>query len=135
MKIYFDGTLIDSQYYSNFKVSYKMFDDNEVFKLGKTPCKQVTLGIYIDGMSSIPSEVTIEINDEIYGTFGVDNCELKDYNYDNKNIGLMSIIFLSTFVVAVRSFTSYGIPTGWNKTVLQSILLFSFMGLGKALGG
>ena len=44
-------------------------------------------------------------------------------------------MFLSTFVVAVRSFTSYGIPTGWNKTVLQSILLFSFMGLGKALGG
>lgn len=82
MKIYFDGTLIDSQYYTDFKVSYKMFDDNEVFSLGKTPCKQVTLGIYIDGMSSIPSEVTIEIDNETYGTFGVDNCELKDYNYE-----------------------------------------------------
>ena len=30
---------------------------------------------------------------------------------------------------------SYGIPTGWNKSTLQSILLFSFMGIGKALGG
>ena len=29
----------------------------------------------------------------------------------------------------------YGIPTSWNKTVLQNVLLFVFMGLGKALGG
>lgn len=65
----------------------------------------------------------------------IEDKELVDYNYDNKNIGITTIILLATFVVAVRSFTSYGIPTGWNKTVLQSILLFSFMGLGKALGG
>lgn len=65
----------------------------------------------------------------------IEDKELNDYNYDNKNIGLTTIVLLATFVVAVRSFTSYGIPTGWNKTVLQSILLFSFMGLGKALGG
>ena len=60
---------------------------------------------------------------------------LEEYNYDNKKIGLLAIIVLSIFVVAVRSFTSYGIPTAWNKTVLQSILLFCFMGIGKALGG
>lgn len=64
-----------------------------------------------------------------------EDIELKEYNYDNKKIGLIALILLSVFVVAVRSYTSYGIPTGWNKTILQSILLFSFMGIGKALGG
>jgi MFS family permease len=29
----------------------------------------------------------------------------------------------------------YGIPTSWNKSVLETILLFTFMGTGKALGG
>lgn len=61
--------------------------------------------------------------------------ELKEYNYDNKKINMWTLIILSVFVVAVRSYTSYGIPTAWNKTILQSILLFSFMGIGKALGG
>ena len=61
--------------------------------------------------------------------------KLKEYNYDNKKIGIITLIILSVFVVAVRSFSSYGIPTGWNKTVIQSILLFCFMGIGKAIGG
>ena len=29
----------------------------------------------------------------------------------------------------------YGIPTSWNKTVIQTILLYCSMGIGKALGG
>jgi MFS family permease len=29
----------------------------------------------------------------------------------------------------------YGIPTSWNKTVFQTVLLFVTMGIGKALGG
>ena len=29
----------------------------------------------------------------------------------------------------------YGIPTAWNKTVVQTIALFCVMGVGKALGG
>jgi hypothetical protein len=29
----------------------------------------------------------------------------------------------------------YGIPTSWNKTLVQLVMLFSFMGTGKALGG
>ena len=29
----------------------------------------------------------------------------------------------------------YGIPTSWNKTVIQNVLLFVFMGIGKAFGG
>ena len=64
-----------------------------------------------------------------------EDANLEDFNYDNKKVSLWVLIILSTFIVAIRSFSSYGIPTAWNKTVFQSILLFCFMGLGKALGG
>ena len=64
-----------------------------------------------------------------------EDTKLEEYNYDNKKVGMIALIILSVFVVAVRSFSSYGIPTGWNKTVIQSILLFCFMGIGKAIGG
>jgi hypothetical protein len=60
---------------------------------------------------------------------------LDDYNYTNSKVKTIYIIILATFVVAVRCYSSYGIPSGWIKSLLQSILLFSFMGLGKALGG
>lgn len=43
--------------------------------------------------------------------------------------------FYVHFVVAVRGYVGYGIPTSWNKTIPQTILLFSFMGIGKVLGG
>ena len=29
----------------------------------------------------------------------------------------------------------YGIPTTWNKTLIQTILLYCSMGIGKAMGG
>ena len=59
----------------------------------------------------------------------------KKFNYANKNINPVLIILLTTFVVAIRGFTGYGIPTSWNKTIIQTIILFVFMGIGKALGG
>lgn len=45
------------------------------------------------------------------------------------------VILLAFFVVSVRGLMSYSIPTGWNKTALQSICLFAMMGIGKGLGG
>ena len=45
------------------------------------------------------------------------------------------IIILSVIVVSVRGYMAYGIPTSWNKTTFQTVLLFVFMGIGKALGG
>ena len=38
-------------------------------------------------------------------------------------------------VVAVRAYIGYGIPTAWNKTAVQTVFLFLFMGMGKILGG
>lgn len=57
------------------------------------------------------------------------------FNYHSLKISPGIIIILAMLIVVVRGYMGYGIPTSWNKTTLQSILLFSFMGIGKGLGG
>lgn len=57
------------------------------------------------------------------------------FNYANKSIASKWIIWGMLFIVIARGFVGYGIPTSWNKTVYETILLYSFMGIGKALGG
>lgn len=65
----------------------------------------------------------------------LDDKNLEKYNYSNKNINNNLIILLATIVVIVRAYMGYGIPTSWNKTIIETILLYCFMGVGKALGG
>ena len=61
------------------------------------------------------------------------NCD--KFNYVKKSINPSVIILIAFIVVIIRGYMGYGIPTSWNKTVIQNVLLFTFMGLGKALGG
>lgn len=55
------------------------------------------------------------------------------FNYANVKMIPFLIIIFATFVVIVRGYIGYGIPTSWNKTVIQNIVFFFTMGLGKAL--
>lgn len=48
---------------------------------------------------------------------------------------IIAVILLAFFTVTVRGLLAYGIPTGWNQSPLQTVALFSAMGLGKAAGG
>ena len=59
----------------------------------------------------------------------------KQFDYSSKTVAVWLIAITVAFIVMVRSYIGYGIPTAWNKTALQMVLLFSFMGIGKALGG
>lgn len=59
----------------------------------------------------------------------------KNFNYHNKKIHPMLIIIFATLVVMTRGYMGYGIPTTWNKTIVESVVLYFTMGLGKALGG
>lgn len=59
----------------------------------------------------------------------------KQFNYANPNLSAEIVIFLAVLVVFVRSYMGYGLPTSWNKTLMQSVILYFSMGLGKALGG
>lgn len=61
------------------------------------------------------------------------NCE--SFNYADPKINASTIILLATLVVIVRSYMGYALPTSWNKTLIQSVLLYVSMGIGKALGG
>ena len=57
------------------------------------------------------------------------------FNYVKTHIKPCIVILIAVFVVIIRGFMGYGIPTSWNKTIIQNVLLFVFMGIGKALGG
>ena len=57
------------------------------------------------------------------------------FNYVKDSINSNLVIIIAVLVVTVRGYMGYGIPTSWNKTVIQTVLLFSSMGIGKALGG
>ena len=58
-----------------------------------------------------------------------------NYNYVSTKWNAGSVILLSVIVVMVRSYMGYALPTAWNKTLLQSVILYVSMGIGKALGG
>ena len=68
-------------------------------------------------------------------TFTNNESNCHKFNYVKNSINPGIIIIIAVLVVIVRGYMGYGIPTSWNKTILQNVLLFSFMGIGKALGG
>lgn len=68
-------------------------------------------------------------------TYNSESSNCKNFNYANKKLSPMLIVFLAVFVVIVRGYVGYGIPTSWNKTLIQHVALFFIMGFGKALGG
>ncbi len=68
-------------------------------------------------------------------TYISNNSNCQKFNYTNTHIKSSIIIWLAVFVVIVRGYMGYGIPTTWNKTTIQSIIFFATMGIGKALGG
>lgn len=61
------------------------------------------------------------------------NCQ--KYNYVRKDKNAFMIILLATFVVIVRGYMGYRIPSAWQTTTIHTVLLFVTMGLGKIIGG
>ena len=57
------------------------------------------------------------------------------FDYVRKDLNPYLIILIAFLVVTARGYIGYGIPTSWNKTVIQNVIFFCTMGLGKALGG
>lgn len=58
-----------------------------------------------------------------------------DFAWANKKISPKTVIVLAILIVTVRGYMGYGIPTGWNKSLWQNVLLYVMMGTGKAVGG
>ena len=57
------------------------------------------------------------------------------FDYVREDLNPTLVILVAVLVVIVRGYMGYGIPTSWNKTVVQLVIFFCTMGLGKALGG
>ena len=68
-------------------------------------------------------------------SYKTDKSNCKKFNYVKKNISPYIVILIAFLVVIVRGYLGYGIPTSWKKTVLENVIFFCTMGVGKALGG
>lgn len=60
---------------------------------------------------------------------------LDKYNYAKPDIKPALVITLATLIVIVRGFMGYGIPTSWNKSLIEMVALYVAMGVGKGMGG
>ncbi|MBQ6266295.1 MAG: hypothetical protein IJK64_00830 [Clostridia bacterium] len=57
------------------------------------------------------------------------------FRYASEKVPAVAVILVAVLIVIVRGYMGYGIPTAWKKTVLQTVLLYVAMGVGKAAGG
>lgn len=55
-----------------------------------------------------------------------------NFNYANTKIATSTIIIFAVLVVMIRGYMGYGIPTSWNKTIFQMIILYFTMGVRKS---
>ena len=68
-------------------------------------------------------------------TYNEKNSHCNKFNYATNKLPSGLIIIFAVLVVIIRGYMGYGIPTSWNKTIIQTIILYVTMGIGKALGG
>ncbi len=57
------------------------------------------------------------------------------FHISSTTIHIGGVVFLAFLSTAIRSYVAYAIPTAWKKDTIHAILLFSFMGIGKYMGG
>ena len=81
MKLYFDGTLIDTDYYTQCNQTGLLFNENDTFKLGSTVCRSFTIGVDKNAISEIPTNIEFEIDNVRYKQFRIDKYEENDVEY------------------------------------------------------
>lgn len=99
--------------------------------LGKTSLSYIIIALL--GLTMIPFVLLAEYYREEADEES--KCPCQNFNYNNLKLSASLTILLAVLVVITRGYMGYGIPTSWNKTVFQTILLYVSMGIGKALGG
>lgn len=76
IKIYFDGVLLDNQYYMGFNYSYEMFEKE--FYLGSTGSLAATLTIPKVALPQIPTIVSIAFDNDLWMSLVIDSIEEND---------------------------------------------------------
>lgn len=125
MKIYFDGSLINPDYYTQLKQNRLMFNDKEAFFLGASVCSSLTLGIDKNYISTMPTNVTIEFNNETYGNYIIDNIEEDEGEYiftiTDKMVNFMFNYDASVIINASSTTTQSGQKYVTLLQILQDI--------------
>lgn len=99
--------------------------------IGATPMPFWIISIF--ALTMIPFVLLAETYKEKVSNQGSLPCAKFDYH--SKKIPSAVVILLAVLIVAVRGYMGYGIPTSWNKTVIQTVMLYVTMGIGKLSGG
>ncbi len=81
IQIYFDGKLINEDYYSALSTNFELFESS--FLLGTTASDNFNISIDKTIMNEVPNEITIKDNNILVATLVIDNIEEDDsfYNY------------------------------------------------------
>ena len=78
IEIYFDGVLIDSDYYASITNDFKLFDED--FYLGSTASNTFKIEVPMNAVKTIPLEVVIKLDNKDYANLIVDSYEILDDN-------------------------------------------------------
>ncbi|MBR5938276.1 MAG: hypothetical protein IKZ90_08465 [Clostridiales bacterium] len=75
------------------------------------------------------------IGETLYKGNPEENEECSGFNYTVPKRVAIVVIAAAFVIVTIRSYVGYGIPVSWKTTLVEAVLLYVFMGIGKALGG
>jgi len=99
----------------------------------------VSCGVYFPFIFIIIATLLIlKTDNNIIKSFGKDTFNFSLYPCRHNICSDKSpsvIIFVLLFIVIVRAYIGYGLPTAWNQTTVQNVFLYIFMGTGKMAGG
>lgn len=135
IKIYFDGVLIDDDYYNNITNDFQLFD--EEFRLGTTSSNTFNIEVPYKAVTNVPYNVKITIDDVDYANLIVDSFEISDdnmlklelvdkmvlfnYNYD------MSVIVPCTILEVLQNIcASVGVELGTTEFPNSDVLVNSY---------
>ncbi|MBE6156971.1 MAG: hypothetical protein E7161_04445 [Firmicutes bacterium] len=121
IEIYFDGVLIDSDYYAGITNDFRLFD--EEFYLGSTASNTFKIEVPMSAVQTIPHEVVIRLDNKDYANLIVDSYEILDNN-------ILSLSLTDKMTLFNFSYDASPIVPCSVKDILQNICLIQGVELG-----
>lgn len=142
MQIYFDGTLVNNEYYVGIKKSAKAYDGK--LKLGATICKNYTITVDKQVIMVTPSVITIYENNVLKDTLKVtkiedvdnftsviyaeDNMTLFNFQYNPSSLIQNNTISIADVLTDIC--TQAGVSLGFDPTELRLDKTFTYCASG-----
>ena len=75
------------------------------------------------------------VGETLYKNNPKDSDDCSGFNYVIPGRKAIVVILAAFFIVTIRAMIGNEIPLAWKTTLTQTVLLYVFMGIGKAMGG